>query len=355
MNAFGEFPSVLNLANDPMIRRFGPAAVGGIGNARSLAERYAACLERESGRQLLSTSTVATMTQIHASGRDLVLDVDNRSDSFQNADERLDYGGPWAFGHDGAGGSIGFADPVQGLALGTSESHTARWRRGPTRLRPRPIHPRSTHNCSLSSCWTDTPEAASTRDRCHDVPTRRGWHPEARRTPGTTMRRTVEPGGPMDGPAEAMRVVRVEKHCRGGCRVSNRGGTTAPTNGITCGPSASSHANSTCWIEAPRDSGMAPPSQDHQSGPGRPRLEHRRERQPAPACDKGCSAPGDSGRWESPGGGRIRPCRIGRASTTGTLPSCLGISAYGVVAINGQLLRYCVMPDRLVIGHRNWL
>jgi hypothetical protein len=30
-------------------------------------------------------------------------------------------------------------------------------------------------------------------------------------------------------------------------------------------------------------------------------------------------------------------------------------SAHGVVAINGQLLRYCVMPDLLVIGHRNWL
>jgi CubicO group peptidase (beta-lactamase class C family) len=59
------------------------------------------------------------MTQIHASGRDLVLDVDNRFGLlFQNADERLDYGSPWAFGHDGAGGSIGFADPVEGLALG---------------------------------------------------------------------------------------------------------------------------------------------------------------------------------------------------------------------------------------------
>ncbi|MGW1274235.1 hypothetical protein [Streptomyces sp. NPDC002491] len=59
------------------------------------------------------------MSQIHSAGQDLVLGVYNRFGVvFQAPDSRLDFGSPWAFGHDGAGGSLGFADPPRQLAFG---------------------------------------------------------------------------------------------------------------------------------------------------------------------------------------------------------------------------------------------
>jgi CubicO group peptidase (beta-lactamase class C family) len=106
-------------ANDWRIRRAGPAAMGAIGSARGLAGLYAACLESPHAKPLVSAETLESMTQIHASGQDLVLGVHNRFGLvFQNADSRLDYGSPWAFGHDGVGGSIGFAEPAYDLAFG---------------------------------------------------------------------------------------------------------------------------------------------------------------------------------------------------------------------------------------------
>jgi hypothetical protein len=62
--------------------------------------------------RLLSDATIAQVTQIQTVGEDLVLRVTTRYGVvFQKADDRLTYGSHQAFGHDGAGGSIGIADP----------------------------------------------------------------------------------------------------------------------------------------------------------------------------------------------------------------------------------------------------
>lgn len=105
----------------PNIRAYrasGQAAVAGVGSARGLARLYAMCIDEVDGfPRLLTEDTVAQVTQIQTAGEDLVLRITSRFGIvFQKADDRLTYGSHQAFGHDGAGGSIGVADPWHGLA-----------------------------------------------------------------------------------------------------------------------------------------------------------------------------------------------------------------------------------------------
>jgi CubicO group peptidase (beta-lactamase class C family) len=112
-------PPLPGQADHPAIRRHGQAAMGGIGNARALARLYSECLDHSRAAGLIDPKTIGAMTQIHSAGPDLVLGFNTRFGIvFQVADARLDYGSAWAFGHDGAGGSIGFADPASGLSFG---------------------------------------------------------------------------------------------------------------------------------------------------------------------------------------------------------------------------------------------
>jgi CubicO group peptidase (beta-lactamase class C family) len=111
-------PPLYEQADHPLVQAFGPAAFGGVGNARSMATIYAACLPK-SRHRLARPDTFAAMAQIHSNGPDLVLDVSTRFGLvFQVPDGRLPFGSPWAFGHDGAGGSLAFADPKTDLAFG---------------------------------------------------------------------------------------------------------------------------------------------------------------------------------------------------------------------------------------------
>jgi hypothetical protein len=67
--------------------------------------------------RLLTDHTIAQVTQIQTVGEDLVLSVANRFGIvFQKDDGRVAYGSHQAFGHDGAGGSIGIADPWHGIS-----------------------------------------------------------------------------------------------------------------------------------------------------------------------------------------------------------------------------------------------
>jgi CubicO group peptidase (beta-lactamase class C family) len=105
----------------PNIRAFrasGQAAGAGVGSARALARLYAMCLGEVDGfPRLLTDATIARVTQIQTVGEDLVLRVTTRYGVvFQKADDRLTYGSHQAFGHDGAGGSIGVADPWHGIS-----------------------------------------------------------------------------------------------------------------------------------------------------------------------------------------------------------------------------------------------
>jgi len=57
------------------------------------------------------------VTQIQTVGEDLILRCPTRYGIvFQKADDRLPFGSHQAFGHDGAGGSVGVADPWYDLA-----------------------------------------------------------------------------------------------------------------------------------------------------------------------------------------------------------------------------------------------
>ena len=101
------------LPNIRAVRASGQAAAAGVGSARGLARLYAMCISEVDGfPRLLTDATIARVTQIQTFGEDLVLRVPTRYGIvFQKADDRVTYGSHQAFGHDGAGGSIGIADP----------------------------------------------------------------------------------------------------------------------------------------------------------------------------------------------------------------------------------------------------
>jgi CubicO group peptidase (beta-lactamase class C family) len=117
--AFTNPPSVLTSTNKPEWRRMSQPAANGHGNARSLAGFYAGLLQGK----LLDEALLAELTREHAQGEDRTLLTSTRFGLGTMLDQpqvaNATYGlGPRAFGHPGAGGSIGFADPERELALG---------------------------------------------------------------------------------------------------------------------------------------------------------------------------------------------------------------------------------------------
>jgi hypothetical protein len=67
--------------------------------------------------RILLPETIAYVTQIQTVGDDLILRCATRYGIvFQKTDDRLPFGSHQAFGHDGAGGSVGVADPWHGIA-----------------------------------------------------------------------------------------------------------------------------------------------------------------------------------------------------------------------------------------------
>lgn len=106
------------------VRRAAIPAAGGIMTARALARHYAALVSVVDGVRLLSPERVATATTLQTEDTDLVINAPTR--------KGLGYflGGPVspmggrvsAFGHPGAGGSIGFADPEFGLGVGITKN-----------------------------------------------------------------------------------------------------------------------------------------------------------------------------------------------------------------------------------------
>jgi len=96
----------------------GVASVGGVGSARGIASVYSAVLGYN-GERLLSDETVAAITMEQVSGTDRVLDMSMAfATVFMKPQPRIPFGSYRAFGHDGAGGALGFADPMYDLAFG---------------------------------------------------------------------------------------------------------------------------------------------------------------------------------------------------------------------------------------------
>ncbi|MCX7522855.1 serine hydrolase [Microbacterium sp. STN6] len=104
--------------NNPLVRRAGAAAIGGVGSASGLSQLYAAALG--TGRVRIAAPEVfADMAQQQSWGTDRVLGVPNCFGMvFMLPQPRMPYGGLGSFGHDGAGGALAFADPTSGLSFG---------------------------------------------------------------------------------------------------------------------------------------------------------------------------------------------------------------------------------------------
>jgi CubicO group peptidase (beta-lactamase class C family) len=117
--AFTNPPSIMTSTNKPEWRRMQQPAANGHGNARSLAGFFSGLLD---GR-LLEAELLNELTREHSVGQDKTLLTQTRfglgcmldQPQVPNATFGL---GPKAFGHPGAGGSVGFADPEREVAFG---------------------------------------------------------------------------------------------------------------------------------------------------------------------------------------------------------------------------------------------
>lgn len=117
--AFTNPPSILTSTNRPEWRRMQQPAANGHGNARSLAGFYSGLLDGS----LLEAELLTQFTREHSLGQDLTLLTQTRFGLGCMLDQvdvaNATFGlGPRAFGHPGAGGSVGFADPERDVAFG---------------------------------------------------------------------------------------------------------------------------------------------------------------------------------------------------------------------------------------------
>ena len=123
----GAFEDLVTLANTREFRAVELPAANGVTNARSLARLYAGLIGPVDGGPstgLLTPTQVDIAREPQATGTDLVLSlpgiaVDSTIGAgFYCSSTFAPMGGSGAFGHHGAGGSLGFADPDHHLAGG---------------------------------------------------------------------------------------------------------------------------------------------------------------------------------------------------------------------------------------------
>jgi CubicO group peptidase (beta-lactamase class C family) len=95
-------------------------AANGVGDARSLARMYAACIGDVDGVRLLSTEQIKRATTQQTKGPNKILmDMDIQFGlGFMLPSTLMTLGGPAGFGHFGAGGSVGWADPDAEFGFG---------------------------------------------------------------------------------------------------------------------------------------------------------------------------------------------------------------------------------------------
>ncbi|MEE1755859.1 serine hydrolase domain-containing protein [Streptomyces sp. SP18CS02] len=105
--------------NDPLYRAAELPASAGISTARALARFYAATLGPVDGHRLFAPATLAMARTEESVGLDRVLVVSTRFGlGFMLHGPASPLLAPGSFGHPGRGGSLGFADPASGIALG---------------------------------------------------------------------------------------------------------------------------------------------------------------------------------------------------------------------------------------------
>lgn len=106
--------------NKPEVHRAEIPGANGIGNARSLARIYAATLGEVDGVRLLGDDALAraTVNNTPEGEMDMVLISETVfAMGFMLHCDRSKFSGPGAFGHNGAGGSVSFADPARSMGF----------------------------------------------------------------------------------------------------------------------------------------------------------------------------------------------------------------------------------------------
>lgn len=112
---------LLSRVNEVPLRRVAPPAAGVLASGRGLGALYAS-LRHEIGGQprVLTDDTIAQVSQIQVSGIELGTGLEARFGVIFQApcSPRWPFGSVRAFGHDGAGGSLAFCDPMYDVAFG---------------------------------------------------------------------------------------------------------------------------------------------------------------------------------------------------------------------------------------------
>ncbi|MGW3627379.1 serine hydrolase domain-containing protein [Streptomyces sp. NPDC000880] len=120
-NTHAEPPTdLLDFINTRAVRALGQASAAGVANARGVAAMYAAAISEVDGRApLLRPETIAEFARLTTAGVDMVSgEVGHFGLGFQALGMRYPFLGTDAFGHSGAAGAQGFADPGSGVAYG---------------------------------------------------------------------------------------------------------------------------------------------------------------------------------------------------------------------------------------------
>jgi CubicO group peptidase (beta-lactamase class C family) len=111
-------PGVIDPDDERNVTAERPAG-GGVTNGRSLARMYASLIGEVDGTRLLSAQQLDTARRCSVSGTDAVLGTPvARGLGFMVHHASQTLCGPGSFGHMGAGGSFGLADPERGVAVG---------------------------------------------------------------------------------------------------------------------------------------------------------------------------------------------------------------------------------------------
>ena len=121
----GAFPSGLVHGeegfNDPRVLRAGLLAAGGLGTASALARIWSATICSTQGVRLLTDDSVARLTVPRSEGPWAFASAPpyhRWGAGVQLSSEVAPWLSPGSFGHDGAGGQLGIADPGSGVAIG---------------------------------------------------------------------------------------------------------------------------------------------------------------------------------------------------------------------------------------------
>jgi CubicO group peptidase (beta-lactamase class C family) len=118
--AFNTAFTLVDFVNQRQVRALGQASAGGVGNARGVARMYAAAVSKvDALPPLLDAATITEFAKPYSLGTDLVTgEEDHFALGFENVTAKYPFLGARSFGHSGAAGALGFADPDAAVAYG---------------------------------------------------------------------------------------------------------------------------------------------------------------------------------------------------------------------------------------------